>query len=318
MFRMRREGGSTGRIRSNSQTGTAARRRTSRRIALGALSLLLPLAALSTGSAAAKSDSPLGLPAYSSIPRNLPASVLSWGFQVTSTSEVGDEVELAPGLIIRPRVLDSVRVVMSSLACQSGRWNTSNCVSARGSSFTHPLTVNVYAVDNSTSTPKPGALLATRTQTTRIAYRPSADPTRCTGANAGRWYDSHTQTCNASIAQTVTFDVPGRVKLPRQIIWTIAYNTTTAGYHPIGAAPCVTSAPGCPYDALNVGIQTFPGAPYVGTDVDPNGAFLNSSVGSMYCDGGMGGTGTLRLDTNNTGTCWTGNTPLAEINTRFL
>jgi hypothetical protein len=317
MFRIRRDDGSPDRRHSHPRPGIAARRRAARRIALGALCLLLPLGALSTGSAAAKSRGPIlpGLPGYSSIPLNLPGNVSSLGFEANATREFGDEVELAPGFIFRPSVLDSVRVVMSSWGCQSGAWNTNDCVSAGGSSFTHPLTVNVYAVDNSTSTPRPGALLATRTQTTRIAYRPSADPVRCTGANAGKWYDAVHQTCYNGIAQTVTFNFPDRrVQLPRQVIWTIAYNTTHYGSQPIGVKPCFATSAGCAYDALNVGAQTFPGAPYVGTDVDANGAFLNSSIGGVYCDGGAGGAGVLRLDTP----CWTGFTPLAAINTRFF
>ncbi|MEU6347417.1 hypothetical protein ABZ883_41545 [Streptomyces sp. NPDC046977] len=207
------------------------------------------------GTSTASSDEPgskaIGLPAYSSISLLLPPNVPSQGFEATATSELSDEVNLAPGIIIRPSVLDSVGVVMSSWACQSGRWNTNNCVSGRGSTFTHPLTVNVYAVDNSTGTPKPGALLATRTQTARLQYRPSADATHCAGANAGKWYDLLSRSCNNGIAQTVTFDFPGSAKLPRQVIWTVAYNTTHFGANPIGqTSPCYTSGPGCPYDAL--------------------------------------------------------------------
>ncbi|MFR9798167.1 hypothetical protein ACL02U_20030 [Streptomyces sp. MS06] len=42
---------------------------------------------------------------------------------------------------------------------------------------------------------------------------------------------------------------------------------------------------------------------------DPSGAFLDSVVPSSYCDGGIGGTGVLRLDTP----CWAGYRPLGEI-----
>ena len=61
------------------------------------------------------------------------------------------------------------------------------------------------------------------------------------------------------------------------------------------------------YDSLNVGVMTYPGAPYSGTDVDPNGVFRDST--DAYCDMGASGTGFLRLDAP----CWTGFTPLGEI-----
>ena len=56
----------------------------------------------------------------------------------------------------------------------------------------------------------------------------------------------------------------------------------------------------------------------IGTDTDPNGAFLNSSVAGVYCDNGAGGTGTLRSDTGLSctayaGPAWTGYTPEAEL-----
>lgn len=74
-------------------------------------------------------------------------------------------------------------------------------------------------------------------------------------------------------------------------------------------APCYSTPTGCPYDSLNVGAQTFPGAPYQGIDVDPDAVFLNSTDPAAYCDGGAGGTGVLRFDSP----CWTANKPLAKI-----
>jgi hypothetical protein len=56
-------------------------------------------------------------------------------------------------------------------------------------------------------------------------------------------------------------------------------------------------------------VFSFTGSPYIGTDVDPNGTFLNSVSGATYCDNGAGGTGTLRLDTP----CWTNFRPLGEV-----
>jgi hypothetical protein len=98
----------------------------------------------------------------------------------------------------------------------------------------------------------------------------------------------------------------GVTTLPDDVIWTVAFNTSGYGTMPM---PCGNSNPGCGYDSLNVGAQSFMGEPYGGIDTDPNGVFLNSTAGFAYCDMGTGGTGFLRLDTP----CWKGFTPLGEI-----
>ena len=249
--------------------------------------------------------------AYSSVPQVVPGNVSSLGFEANSVSEFGDEAGLVPthGGPGR-RLLRSLRVVMSSQRCQTRVSPGNTCVTAPGSYFTHPITANVYAVDGSSGTPRPGALLASMTRPFDIAFRPSQDDVNCTGPSAGRWFDTTTNTCFSGIAQSITFHFPRRVPLPRQVIWTVAYNTTHHGYHPIGeSAPCFSSPAGCGYDSLNVGAQTFPGSPFVGTDVDPSGAFLAATSGSTYCDGGTAGIGFLRVDTP----CWAGFAPMAEI-----
>lgn len=112
-----------------------------------------------------------------------------------------------------------------------------------------------------------------------------------------------------------SFDFTGlNVALPDEVIWTVAYNTTHYGAVPIGELPaCFSASGGCPYDSFNVGAQSFLGAPYAGTDVDENAAFLSSTSAGSYCDKGAGGTGFLRLDRLNTPDCWTGFRPLGEI-----
>ncbi|MEV6315345.1 hypothetical protein [Streptomyces sp. NPDC051776] len=247
---------------------------------------------------------------YTAIPANFPAcqGAPSLGFEATGTSEFGDEVGLSS-----TGDLSTLKVDFQSFACSvSGHWNTGDCVTTPGATFTHPITANIYAVDNSGPVPAPGALLATVTQTQTIPFRPSANPA-CTGTDAGKWMNPATNQCVNSIAAPLTFTFPAGTSLPSQVIWTVAFNTTHYGYNPIGeGAACFSTPLGCPYDSLNVGANTYSGAPYVGTDVDPNGAFLNSSIPSSYCDGGAGGTGTLRLDTAPTD-CWADFKPLGEI-----
>jgi hypothetical protein len=68
---------------------------------------------------------------------------------------------------------------------------------------------------------------------------------------------------------------------------TVAFNTAHHGYAPTGVNG--------PWNSLNVGVKTF-GEPAHGVDVEPDSAFMNSSAGSMYKDGGVAGVGTLRDD----------------------
>ncbi|MBK5332182.1 MAG: hypothetical protein JJD93_09435 [Ilumatobacteraceae bacterium] len=227
----------------------------------------------------------------------VPGNVASVGFEATSTSEFGDRIQVGPG----PRQLSSVTVLMSSWACQTGGWTGPiACSTTPGATFTHPLTLTLYA-DNGTASP--GGALATMTMNATIPYRPSADPVNCTG---GRWFNG--TTCYNGFAYPVIFQFPAGTALPSRLIWGIAYNTSNHGYSPIGPAACGTN---CPYDSLNVGAATLTTDPASGTDVDPAGVFMNSASGGFYCDGGTGGVGVFRLDD----ACWTSNRPMARIDT---
>lgn len=240
---------------------------------------------------------------YDAIADVLPGNVPSLGYEATSTSEFGDAVHLAyPG-----RKLGTVSVVMSSWGCEDGSW-TSGCVTTPGATFDHPLTLNLYALSGGGV----GALLASQTVTFTIPYRPSADPVNCPGAPT-KWYNAADATCNNGLAVIVEWDFSDdAITLPQNVVWTVAYDTTHYGVSPIGTgAACYSSSGGCGYDSLNVGALAFPGAPFAGSDLDPDGAVLDSSWAGAYCDGGAGGVGTLRIDT--AAGCWAGYTPLARI-----
>ena len=97
------------------------------------------------------------------------------------------------------------------------------------------------------------------------------------------------------------------------MIWTVQFNTTHAGYTPIGEnTDCFASAVGCGYDSLNVGAKTYTNAaawpslttaPYAGTDVNENVAFRS------YDDPGYSGNVvSLAAETG-----WTGFRPLGKI-----
>ena len=239
--------------------------------------------------------------AYNSLLAPLPGNVPSQCFECAQVNEFGDKVTLAPGT---SRRLDSVVVTLSSWACETGSGVA--CSTRRGRSFTHPITLKIYA-SNPGFPNLPGPELATITRNFAIPFRPSADPT-CpdSGAGAGTaWRASPTQCYNGK-AVNITFDMRHpRLMLPNTVIWSVTFDTQTAGYHPLGVAG--------PYNSLNVGVSP---AATVGTDVDPNGAFVNSSDAGFYCDDGAGGVDVFRNDTNNTNNCWAGLVPAARINVK--
>src|ERR1019366_8137052 len=88
--------------------------------------------------------------------------------------------------------------------------------------------------------------------------------------------------CFNGKAFNISFDLGGQhVTLPADVIVSIAFNTTTWGYEPIGAAPCGGN---CPYDSLNVGLVSGP--PSVGTDPLPDVAYQNTQTAANYADNG--------------------------------
>lgn len=256
--------------------------------------------------------------AYNAIPfgaADCPGASL--GFEATSTSEFGDEVTLGG----TARTLVSLTVLFASYGCETGHWYGEQpqvippepCVTTPGLTFTHPVTANIYDCSSTC----PGALLATVTEPLTIPLRSSADDVRCTGADAGKWFNPISGKCQNSVSVERTFDFTSlSVTLPDNVVWTVAFNTTHYGAAPIGElVPCFSSSGGCPYDSFNVGAWTFANAPYAGIDVDPKGAFLNSVASTSYCDNGAGGVGLLRLDTDVTD-CWSEFKPLGRILTQ--
>jgi hypothetical protein len=237
---------------------------------------------------------------YNNIQNPLPGNVPSYGFAANALSELGDRIGFAGTL----RYASSATLVMSSWGCQSGHWTTNDCVTTPGATFTHPITINLYKVGAGNA---PGTLLGSVTQVFTMPYRPSADSVNCTGADAGKWYDSSSNTCFNGKAFTITFDLSSlHLVLPDSIIYGVAYNTSNYGYTPIGqATACYTTSAGCPYDSLNVGATDGPMVPSVGTNPAQDDGYANSSYAGWYCDSGAGGTGSFRLDQG----CWAGYKP---------
>jgi hypothetical protein len=244
---------------------------------------------------------------YDNVPSTLPGNVISQAFQATQTSEFGGQIRLAG----TERQDPSVTVTMSSWACESRPAPDNICTTTPGATFSHPITLNMYSVLPSG---QPGGQIASVTQTFDIPFRPStsaicgANPTSST--DDPRWsQDGTAATCFNGFANNITFDLTGRgISLPDRVIPALAYQTSNYGKPAIGPQPCGSTPQGCPYDSLNVGLA---GAPTVGTLPRPDDAYLDSVTPGQYCDGGTGGTDTLRLDAG----CRTDEQPMFEVDT---
>lgn len=267
-----------------------------RLIAAAGVSLLAALIVPATTAAAS------GPPLYkSTVALSTVGNLPSVGGEAYAFSEFGNEVGLT-GVN-----LGKVVVTMSTWACQTGSWNLGNCGTTPGATFTEPITFNIYAPPAFGSA-TPGNLIATRTATFTIPYRPSANYTHCTGANAGKWWDSLLAKCLNGKVVNIAFTFG--VTLPStDVVFGIAYNTTHYGYNPIGQdAPCYTASGGCPYDSLNIALTQDPTNVTAGSDRYPGTVYQNA-IASEYCDQGAAGAGFFRLDSPASPSCWGVNAP---------
>jgi hypothetical protein len=231
-------------------------------------------ASLAAGSALAASV------VYNAIPSPLPPNVASVGFEATSTSEFGDYVHLTS--TNANRRLSTVTVTMSDWALYSD-YSSDVRYSADSMTWSHPITINVYS--NLDDNGIPDTLLATKTQSVTIPWRPAADAS-CSTPTAWRAGDGQ---CYNGFAFNAAFDLSNlNVTLPDDVIVGIAYNTADYGSAPIGVAG--------PYNSLNVGVPTAQTAS-VGTDDDADNVFWNTSFAGFYADGGASGVGVFRQDT---------------------
>jgi hypothetical protein len=240
---------------------------------------------------------------YNNIPSAVPGDLVSQAFEATSTSEFGGQVKFAG---VR-RHDATATIALSSYACQSGGGAT--CKTNGNANFMWPITLKVYEVGPSNTV---GARIGSFTHLLKIPYRPSASG-GCPETSEGKGWGAG---CYLGKLKTFKFKLTG-LKLPETAIVAVAYNTQTYGEHPTGT-------PG-PYNSLNVSVSSsyaynevtktweFTSLPVtVGEDPIPADAYLSSTWGGAYCDGGAGGTGSLRLDSG----CWTGFQP--ELNVKAM
>lgn len=249
---------------------------------------------------------------YSNMPSPFPGNTPSEAFEATQTSQFGGQVELAGSNKGFKRTF--VTVALSSWGCETGTWSNNNCHTARGARFEWPVTLHIYDVGSLNAV---GTELVKVTKTFKIPYRPSASA-KCTGANAGKWF--RMGTCFNGKLFRIVFNL-GATLLPGKMIISVSYNTSDYGV-PQRPQPCNSTEAGCPYDSLNVGLteptkfnakeEPEPVPPSVGSDPAPEDAYQNSVTAEQYCDKGLQGTGTFRLDSGPP-PCWTGYQPLFTV-----
>ena len=107
---------------------------------------------------------------YDNLPSPLPPSLVSQSFQAWRVSQFGDLVSLAGG----ERDLTSATVAMVTWGYFS-KYNAPTDTNTGG--WTEPaITLNLYNVDNSGSSPAPGALLGSVTESAFVPWRPEPTP----------------------------------------------------------------------------------------------------------------------------------------------
>jgi Ca2+-binding RTX toxin-like protein len=238
------------------------------------------------------------------IPASLPDNVASYSYESWGVAEAGDGIEFSTN---GPQALDNAKVVVSSWACQTGTgWaqeNTVPCSTTPGSTFSVPITLKIYDPNDDMS------VVVSKTQTFAIPFRPSSNPACPDTVNGHGWGAG----CLLGKSHIITFDLTG-VTAPDEIVYGVAWNTSSYGYDPIGdEAECAAvQYAGCPYDLLNLGTDGDAPAT-IGTDLSPNGAWQYSVFPSAYCDGGEGGSSVFRFDNG----CWDGFNPLVRFS-RFV
>jgi hypothetical protein len=223
------------------------------------------------------------------IPNGPPANLPSVGAEAYAFDEFGNAITLTG----TARHLKSVTVTLSSWACVQGTWIGGDCSTPTGSTFSQPITLNIYNASTDGGL-TPGSLITSSTQTFAVPYRPSASP-NCT---AGRWYSPGTKSCFNGLADNVTFSFSGEI-LPESVVYGIVYNTRDFGPNPTGVAG--------PYDSLNIALSSdadvSAGSSASGT------VWQNSPIAGLYCDSGTAGVGTFRADSG----CWAPYVPAVQF-----
>lgn len=235
--------------------------------------LLIALFGVALVAALAIQGSATSLTVYDALPSVDPAtSYPSQPFQAQQVKEFGDQIHLDS--VPANSTLKDVTVTFVTWAKYSSYEGTSYADNVDG--WTHPITLNVYDTTlNEDGTP--ANKLASVTQDVLIPWRP-ADSANCVD---GKWEDN-AGGCNNGYAFNATFDLSSlNVTIPSDVIVTVAFNTNTWGYAPIGVAG--------PYESLNVAIPKN-NSVKIGSD-DANFVFINSTTPDAFSNPALAGQG---------------------------
>ena len=215
-----------------------------------------------------------GTAIFDNHPATLPSNLPSFGVEAYYFNEWGAGVTFDG----TARKASTATVTMSSWACETGSWTVpfgspGACLTTTpGATYNVPITFNIYAVGTGNSV---GALLATKTQTFAIPYRPSS----ISGGDGETWNGT-----SHGLATNITFTFAGET-LNNTGIFGIAYNTSTNGYSPEGVGSH-------PEDSLNVATEPGTGvaaAPLFAGNWLPDsshGYVANSSPASVFIGSG--------------------------------
>jgi len=245
---------------------------------------------------------------YNNIPSPTAGNYPSEAFEAQSVAEFGGIVHLTAAA-----TNPVVTVLMSSWGCQAGHWTSGDCSTVPGSTFSEPITLNVYhATANGADRSTPGGLVLTKTSTFNIPFRPSADNVHCTATSGplgssqvGEWYSAADNKCFNGYATPISFQLTGTI--PQNAIISLAYNTSDYGAQPYGRpTACSVTPQGCGYDSLNVATSS---GPTVGSDPSPNDAYLNSSWNGGYCNSSLPASNAFVRDDG----CWGPYQPAIKI-----
>jgi hypothetical protein len=223
---------------------------------------------------------------YDALPSVVPSTNYpSEGFQATSTSQFADSIHLGGS----NRVLNNVTVTMSNWAKFSD-YSSDPTYSGNSTSWSQPLTLNVYS-SHLGANGVPDTLLATKTQSFNIPWRPESDPTCSPTSNGNGWLVGSTCYNFSGIANNVTFDLTSLgVTLPSNVIVGVAYDTQSYGAHPTGVAG--------PYNSLNVAVPNNQPVS-IGSDNDTNSVFWDTTypgyTAGLKQDSGWSPNGTIAM-----------------------
>ena len=138
--------------------------------------------------------------------------------------------------------------------------------------WSHPFTVTLYRVSGPASAPVLGSVIATRTQTQKVPWRPT-HTTACPGNTWSPLGNGDATSCFNGFAFSLDFDFSASpVALPDRVAVAMAYSTQHYGPNQITGSG--------PYNSLNVG---WAGTGAVkGTDVNTIGVFYDHGAGLAF------------------------------------